>query len=307
MAGLIKEVWIDTLIGRNFFETGWFLPHGVDYSKHVENGVINWAFKGSPVNIIKNPVYPLPIVGRIDTPDFTVLEPYATEAVRVFDIELHGLSYDKRMSVLKDTRDAFIRKLSVEAMWKIGPTANAASTPLINTPAANALGTDGYRLITANEIMELRIALNRKYPSRKDAAWVLVLDEHSFWNMVNQDIVLKNQYAINDTKGTNSGAFVNYYGFEIYSSSMLPWYSAALSKLPFGSTPVIGTDLPGAIAYIKNESWYKAVGDAKMFDIIDEPVNQATTISFLTYFAVGVYGDNNIGGQQLIGGIIRTL
>lgn len=309
MAGLQKEIWVDSFILRrdgDIFKDSHVLSHQKNMTNYVDNNQINWAFAGAPANVIKNAVYPLPVVQRTDKPDYTNLDNYSTEAIMVRDVEEIELDYDKRADYLRDTQDNLIAQVQIDCMWALGPSANSIHTPIHNTPVANALGADGYRLVTADDIKSLRVRLDTQYPAHKNDAWVLMLDTESFWGMINADPHLKSQAALNQATGVRDAAFVRYYNFEIYQDPRTPWYSAVGTKLAVGSTPITGMDLPSCIAYVKQKSGFFALGTTKMFADIDNPIEQGSMWSFLTRAKAGMFGALT-GQEMLAGAILRTV
>lgn len=309
MAGLIKEVWLNELIPQDFWQLNWFFQHGKNMDKEVDNDIIHWGFRGSASNVVKvNTIasYPLPVATRTDLPDYTPLDNYATERRRVHAIEQIGLSYDKLKDCVEQDRNAIIEAISAEGLWNVGPSGNTSKTPVITTPVTNPLGLDSYRLITAKEISELRTRLMIAYPNKKMAPWVLVLDAYSFHAMIATDPVLNNQYALNKNTGTIGSDFVSAFGFEIQCDTRTPWYNTGLSKLAWGSNPILGTDMPSAVAYVKQESFFEAMGTPKMFTHEDDPAYQSDTYSFLVRAKIGTLG-SLIGNEQLLGAIARAV
>ncbi|MCC7223879.1 MAG: hypothetical protein IT273_09145 [Chitinophagales bacterium] len=307
MAGIQKEIWVDQLIGRDgeFYKDSSVIKHMRNMTGFVEYNRINLAYSGVPGAVERNPTYPRPVVQRTDTPDFVELDNYATEAIMVRDIETIELAYNKRESYLSDTRDNLAAKIEIDCMWNLGPTSDSSHTPIVQTPGTNALAADGYRVVTAEDIKRLRKQLNTKYPAHKNDAWVLVLDAESYWSMVANDTHLKNQQALNQQTGVRDGVFVRYFGFDIIEDNRTPWYAAGGVKLGLGATPVLASDCPSCIAYVKGKSGYYALGTTKMFANLDNPIEQGSIWSFLTRAKVGMFGAFT-GQETLCGAILRT-
>lgn len=311
MLSLYKQIWLADLISHDFLELDWFLPHGKNYDPFVENDQINFQHKGALPDVVVNPLanslYPLAISQRTDTPDFVELDNFATKPTRIYALETISLSYDKRQSVLQDHRNALIEAVGANGMWNISPTANKASTPIIQTDNGNTNG-EAYKLITKNEIHKLRVALNKKYKTKRmDVPWVLVMDTESFWGMVNNDENLQTQYREQGSEGNVSGAFFKYYGFEIHEDNRTAWYSDVDTKLAYGSNIVQGTHLPSCIAYVKDKTFYTARGTVDMFGQEKEPTFQADVYSFLLRAKVDLFGKNAASNQEeWSGAILRT-
>lgn len=307
MATLNKEVWISLLIGMNedFWLNDWFLAMGVDMSAHVENNeFVNFAYKGAAPNVQKDPIYPLPVVTRTDIPDKVRMGRYATDTTKLPHVDLINLAYDKKDSVLIDHREALINAISTEGMWNVSPFEDTASTPVIETDAGNSAGSDGFKLITGNDITNLRIKVDTAYPALKNMKWVLVMDPVAFWNLINNDVNLKGQIQNLGKLGEIMVPRVIYYNFEIRCDGRTAFYSAGNQRLAFGAV-IGGTDRPSATAFIDQKSFAVAIGEPKMFLQEDEPTFQADFASFFVPGSVTPWSEDLQSNLKYLGAIIR--
>lgn len=315
MAGLLKELWIDLLIGdvENFFQNDTFLSHGVNMSYAVENDRINFTYKGPRPGITKNfrtnGTTTLPVYMRTDVPEYVTLDNYSTDQMVLPRVDLFALPYDKKQSLLQDMRNALVARIADEGIWDIGPAANQATTPVLAVPTGNADAGDGYDAITRTDIVTLRKALDKQYPGLKDAKWVLMLDVDAYWYLVDNDSLLNAQYANSAPIGAllsrmqgNTGRTgvagmsrepipLEVANFTIMCDGRTPWYLHTNStKIAYGGTVTPGTHFKSAIAYVEQLTFCTGLGTTELFDLPGEPSKQADLASFLTRAYVGPWG-----------------
>lgn len=309
MAGLNKEVWLNMLIGgnENFWQADWFLQMGVDMTQYVEmNEYVNFAHKGGTPNVLKNATYPLPVVTRTDIPDKVPMSKYSTECTKLPYVSLMNLAYDKKDSVLKDHREALINQVATEGLWVVSPYQNTANTPVITTDAGNSAAADGYKAITSKDIMNLRVKLDKAYPRLKNARWILVMDAVAFWDLVENNTVLKGQIQHLGKIGEVFLPRVFYHGFEIIMDDRTPYYTSGNVRVAYGATVnTAGGDRPSATAFVANTSFEVAIGQAKMFMQEDEPTYQADFASFLLPASVSPWSLDLQTNLKFLGAIIR--
>lgn len=313
MAGLLKELWIDLLIGDvdEFFDNDHFLSHGANMSYAVDNDRIDFTYKGPRPNIVKNfrtdGSTELPVYLRTDVPEYIDLDNYSTEQMVLPRVDLFALPYDKKASLLDDMRRSLIDFIAEEGMWTVGPTANAAKTPVIAAAAANADAGDGYDAITRADIKNLRVLLDKQYPGLKNADWQLIVDVDAYWWLVDNDDVLKAQYQqsapigvlLSKMNGGNKAMGrepipLSIMNFTLYCDSRTPWYAAANStKMTYNKTTpnyTDGTDFKSAVAYVPNETFCVALGSTELFEQNQHPGKQSDLASFLTRAYIGPWG-----------------
>ena len=312
--GLIKELWIDLLIGdaEEFFKNDMFLSHGVDMTFAVDNDFVNFTYKGARPGITKNfrtdGTTQLPINDRTDVPDKHPLDNYSTDQMILPKVDLFGLPYDKKASLMEDGRLSLVDEIASEGMWAIGPAADAVNTPVVTTPGTNALASDNYRRITEVELKALRLALDSKYPGLKKANWYLVVDTDAYWDMIDNISVLQTQYGHLASLGTVASDLppLKLYNFNIYCDNRTAWYNNADStKLAYGATVTPGTHYKSAVAYVEQKTFAKALGSTEMFETEADAGKQADIVSFLTRAYVGPWGQTTANLKHA-GAILRT-
>lgn len=308
MANLKKETWIDLLVGKDnefLHLSAWFFAHGINMDAFVENDRINFTHKGTIPGVTKNPTYPLTTVSRTDLPDYLPLAPYATDRFKLPKVDLFALPYDKRKSILEDFRMALMNAIAKEGIWNVSPFENTNATPMVD--ATGAADANGNKLVNAADVLALRKRLNKAYPALKDAAWVLVVDTDSYWNLANDEVV-KLQIAQKNMVGDVNVKGINFHNFEIIEDNRTPFYDATTGeRITYGASPVLGTDWHSATAYIKNKSFARAMGSVDFFDDQKDSEYQADFGSFLLHSYVGPLSANLEDNLKFLGGILRKV
>lgn len=314
MADLLREIWPGILVGdeETFFENNTFLSHGVNMNYAVDNDRINLAYKGGRPNIHVNfrtdGTTTLPIFDREDTPDFIEMDNFSTDRMILPKVDLYALPYNKWDSLLADARLALVESIAVRGMWKVGPQSDTAKTPIHVIDSGNPEASDAHKAILRKDIVALRIRLDNQYPGLKDAKWHLVVDNAAYWYLVDNDDVLKAQYAQNAPIGIllsriNGGASkaqgrepipLEIGNFMLYADNRTPWYKASDStKFALGASYNSATDFKSAIAYVENKTFCAGLGTTEMFDNLRDPGMQADLASFLTRAYVGPWGSTD--------------
>lgn len=277
--GLLKEVWLPEMTER-FFDDDSFLQDGKDWTPWVENDAINLADIGvSPNVVINRTVYPVPASTRPDAPIKLPLTNYGTDSTIHRKIEQIALAYDKRKSIINDHKSVLIEKIGEHGIFNVAPTANTASTPVLKTSGAVS-ATTGNKILTSDDIVKMAIAWdNLKYPSQ---GRTLVVPPEMFWEFVESNPTIKAQAERNGQGGTGTGVWVEWMGFVIRPRVTTAYYNkTTLAKNVWGAAPT-ANDKKSALAYIKQKSFGKALGDMHMFATIDDPDQQGDKINFLT-------------------------
>jgi hypothetical protein len=306
---LKKGLFTKLLVGKDneYLHENWFLQYGMNMDKQIdEYNTIHFTHKGTiGGGVIKNPVYPLPLLTRTDLPDSIECAPYATPAGLLPSIDTHGLPYDKRKSVLKDLREEMLDDIVREGIWNTSPYEDTLDTPII---MATGPVVNGYKSIIKADIQKFRTAVNKRYPGLTRKKWVMILESEDFWELVNNDSTLQMQIAYNNKVGDlDAPKRVVINEVEIREDNRLPFYDGTTQqRLPFGSVPVLGTDLKVATAFIGNKSFIKGFGKLEFFDNKKEALYQADIVSLLQHAYIGPPSKDLQSNLKFLGGIKKT-
>ena len=263
---------------------------------------LNLTDLGAKPNVlIDNNTYPIPSNPRTDRNVQIGLHKVETDNTEVTDDELSGLPYDKRSTVLDDHGLVLDEGVTGHMTWSLGPNANAASTPIIETTGAAASYNPLFKKCTPEDLSTLQLRLNLlKIPQ---SGRILVLDPRHVKDLADADQKFENQFHVIQT-----GRPVNMYGFMIYMYMANPFYAGAdlanYAKQAFGTAYNQGVGAAAvrhhhaSIAYHPAMCW-KARSRAFMYCSRAEtnPANRLAEVGFRMYIKAGPILPQNMAAQ----------
>lgn len=271
-AGLYKEIWLDAL-KDNFYPASGFLSRSTDMSAFVENEVINLAEIGAdPAVLRNNTTYPIAVADRTDSPLALPLDIYDTENTRIRNAKNVEIAYDKVASVVKQHKNALLKRFTMQAAHSWAPASNATNTPVLAaTGADNGLGN---RKLTIKDVISLMQKFDSlDYPRE---GRILVLNPMHHADLLQEDKDLFKSFA-----NASSGTIMNLYGFEVYVSTATPRFNKSTgAKVAFGAASA-GTDTVASFAYLETEVM-RCEGTYEMFhqEKGTNPTERADVIGF---------------------------
>ena len=265
-----RERWI-AMIKEGLVPDTSFLARSVDMSELVEYNKINMAEAGmDPKVLVDNSSYPVNTSQREDNPLELVLHTFDTENTVVRNIEEKESEYSKMESVVRSHRNALRIKNGGYAAYNWAPSANGDLTPVFK--ASGDLNASGQKKLTFEDLLAMRSwFVSRDVPVE---SVVLVL------NAIHQaDLMAEDMKQFKDILSGNK-----FYGVTVFTSSVLPWYTAADgTKKAFGSAVTSETDTQGSIMYCDTEVM-RAVGDVEVFARYKDPQERGDLIGFQQRF-----------------------
>lgn len=263
-AGLFKEIWIGKLM-ENFYPDSSWLLRSVDMTEFVENNTINLADCGvDPDVLVNNTTYPVPISERTDNPLELPLEYFDTKNTVVRKATAIQLAYNKLESVIRQHRQALMKKNLEKAAHAWGPASNSALTPVLQVGSGSIIDAfiDAEAAFDTNLVpAEGRICL--LHPSHK------------------AKLKKENKELYNEVFGSKGSKEL--YGFEIYPCPLTPVYDGTTkAKKAFGAAPVAG-DLKSSLFYLETEVM-RADGEYDMFSRLKDPEARGDIIGFQKRF-----------------------
>lgn len=271
-AGLFKEVWIDALLD-NFYPASSFMARVKDLTEFVEYDKINLAEVGAdPDVLINNSTYPIDIADRTDNPLELVLDTYDTKNTRVRSAEAIELNYNKVLSVTNQHQKALQNKQAQKALHAYAPASHAVKTPvLVASGGDNGLG---FKRLKIADIIALKKAFDdQDFPAE---GRVLVLTPQHMADLLIEDKDLFKSYA-----NTAVGTIPVIYGFEVFSSTLVPRFNKTTGVKVAFAAAAANTDVLASVAFIGSEVM-KCQGTYDMFHKPKEinPEERADIIGF---------------------------
>ncbi len=292
MAQLLKEAWTSELI-KNFFNDDSFLMDGRDDSALVDNDFINEAQAGAPTDVTINATYPLPTTSRTDIAQGYALVPFMSDVRTVSDLELVALSYNKKQSMIADDKAQLQQKVAdyLRQETAIADTSNTAGIVIMASGSSTFVTSDGtnrtLKLPTKKDIGQLTVACNmRNLPK---AGRIIIMSPDVFQAFIESDEEISSQIILQAAAKSAAGninvniAEVNIWGWTFRERVGSVDYTGSVGngfqKIPLGGS--LAGSASSMTAYIKGQTWSKAIGTVKMFERIGDPAMQADTYSFL--------------------------
>lgn len=264
-AGLYAEIWTGETIKafRNAAESlGWINKIRSFDSAVANNNTINFVDLGGDPNVlVNNTTYPIGIASLTDANKAISLDKYQTEATRVTDDEVRGLSYDKKSTVIERHREAVDQEKYARALHALAPASNTDATPVLETTGATY---NGRKRLTVQDVVNLKEKFDKLKVPREGR--VLVLSPEHVNDLLIQDTTFAQRY-----QNTAEGKILRMYGFEIYEFVDVPRFNAnTKAKVTYGATAA-NTDTTGSVAFYAPRMM-RATGETKAY--IDEPDTQ---------------------------------
>lgn len=232
---LNREVWIDSII-EGLYADNTFAGRSINHSQFVSHKTVHVPNAGAGPNVVKNrSTLPAAVTTRGDIDLTYNIDEFTTDPIHVIHAETVELSYNKRESVVRVSRNALINKVhqSLLDSWLTGAG--------ILTPGANVRAT----LLAAKKQFDTEDV--------PQAGRCVLLSADSYNNLVDQltDIANANFLA---GASVESGALGRLFGFDIYERSTLDgsneglvWHEDSVSRAL------------GSVEFFENEkdpTWY---------------------------------------------------
>jgi hypothetical protein len=294
--GLYQEAWL-TDLREQFVEDDAFLMTGKNMDAFVEYDKINWAIAGGRPNVNVNPSPGTALTPsvRTDTAGQQALDWLVTDPTIVTDIETISLAFDKRASVLLGHKDALRIKSANKILYKIGAATNTTATPVIvSTGSASTFLGGGKKSLTSLDIATLASKFDDMLAPKEGR--VLVMPNNVYWDLVENNAVLKAQFGYSSKQGVVTGVVIEYYGFKLLRRSDLPYYTLSTkNKIAYGATPAAG-DYQACLAFVENYTWGRAMGTSKMYFQKDSPIYFGDITNFGLHFGAELIEQKYVGG-----------
>ena len=277
-AGLYQEIWTGETIKafRNSLESIGWLNRIRSYDSEVaKNNTINFAsLGGDPDVLIDNTNYPLEPQSLTDDNVAVSLKKFQTKPTPVTDDAARGLSYDIIASVIERHKEAVDQEKIAVAAHSLAPSTNTADHPVLKTTGSAA---DGRKMLTVQDIINLKSAFDKKKVPQKDRILVLCPDHVA--DLLAQDATFAQRY-----NNSATGAISNQYGFEIYEYVDCPYYTVSnLNKLTYNGTVNTTTMRMASFAFYAPRAM-RATGETKAYVAEPEPLNQKWLYNLRHYF-----------------------
>ena len=248
-----------------------WLSEAEDLGSFVEDGqTLIFPEAGDAPAVYKNRVTDVDDVEPSETTHKVDLDVYDSQNYKLRNIYLHALPFDKIQHYTNKSAESIVKQEIEDAAHVFAP-ANAGGKRIVIPTSGGA--RDGLKMMTLEDVVVLaRACDNNSFPEKGRN---LVLPSDMWWDLVNNNTILKGQLERAPMNGIIMPLVVEYYGFKIHKSVQklnIGYDVVANLKAPQG-TVITGDVVPAGFMFIGN-SVFRASG---MFQMFRKPLTQNTS------------------------------
>jgi len=302
----MAEVRIEAFIKdiqENLYRGAEFLKHSTSHDQYVDDNIVHVPQAGSGVNVVINrQQLPAMVTERIDDQITYQLNEYTTDPIVIRNIETIQLSYDKRMSVMKEFINAINQQLGDNGAyaWANGLFQTNASTSsrilrtgsatgnkeaVANFPSLSNNSATGVRgAMQLSDIIALKGILDRDNVPQEGRH--LLIPSDMWIDLVQNNVtILGSRLYQPDEELVVDGSVAKIYGFNIWQRPVVNVYSDGTPPtLKAVGAAGATTDCLGCLAW-QEDVMAKAQGAVKFFTAQDRPEYYGSLYSALVMFA----------------------
>lgn len=273
-----KEIWANTIV-ENLFADNTFLTKAFNASEWVNGKKVHVPNAGTPPGVVKNRKnFPAQVNDRTDIDLEFEIDEYTTDPVRIPHADKVELSYNKRESVLKNTKDKLRDEVAIDVLYKWMPSdaARQVSTTGADTPAHLPSATGNRKALKKKDISALQAKFNiDDIPA--DNRYIL-LDAVMYQQLVDDltDSQMNNFLAQADLA---KGVVGKLYGFSFMMRSKVLRLASDGSLKKWDADGAAG-DIAAGLAW-HFDSVAVALGDADVFETEKDPTWYGDILSAL--------------------------
>ncbi len=247
-----------------------WLNEAEDLSSFVIDGqTLRFPEAGADPAVYKNRTTDIDSVEPTETINDVSLDVYDSQNYKLRNINLHALPFDKVQYYTKKSANSIVKQEIEDAAHAFTPTEAGAKKVFV---ASTGAARDGLKMLTLDDI----ILLARKCDAEEfpDEGRNLVLPSDMWWDLVNNNTILKGQLERAPLNGIIKPTIVDYYGFKIHKSTQKLGlgFDTSTNKKAIQGTAIAGDVVPCGFGFLK-ESVFKAGGQFFMFR---KPLSQNT-------------------------------
>lgn len=236
--------------------------------------VVHKPQSGGAANVVRNrAAYPATVVTRTDTDLTYEIDEYTTDPFHIPHKDTVELSYDKRMSMLRENA-ANLKEVVADNLAYSWAKNVPGGKKIETTGAANA---GGFKKLTKEDFIKAQNVLNNDNVS-KEGRYILITSDQLADLL--SDTTLTGYFQ--SPTNLQEGVIARMFGFNILErSSVVKMTSAKAVKLPEAAPA--GGDISGAIFW-QREWLERAWGEIRIFENMDDPTYYGDIYSMLVRF-----------------------
>lgn len=262
----------------------------------VEGQTIKFPEGGADPAVYKNRTTDVDSVEPTETVYSEDLDVYDSQNYKLRNIWLHALPFNKVQFYTRKSADSIVKKEIADAAYTFAPT-QAGTKSIVMATTGDA--ADGFKMLTLADVLTLARQADRMQMPEGNRN--LVLPSDMWWELVNNNEILKGQLKYQQHTGVIEPKMVNYYGINIHKSlgdKLGLGYDTNTSKKAAQGAAITGTVCPAALFFC-GEEVFRAGGQFEMFyvDKSQNPTGRAYEFGFQHRFKAGhqMSGDRYCG------------
>lgn len=233
-----------------------------DLSSFVKDGqTLVFPEAGADPAVYKNRNIDIDAVEPTETTHSVELDVYDSQNYKIRNVLLHALPFEKVQYYTRKSADAIVKQEIADAAYAFAPGTEGNKRLVIPTTGGER---NGYKMLTLDDIVTLaRAADNAEFPDGRN----LVLPSDMWWDLVNNNEILKGQLKNLQATGVINVTAVEYYNITIHKSNGtklgLAWDMSDSEKAPQGSA--YDADIVPAALFFCNNQVFRGGGMFEMF------------------------------------------
>ncbi len=257
-----KAVFLNSL-KEEYEKIDTWLANAEDLSAFVVDGqTIKFPEGGADPAVYKNRTTDVDSVEPTETVYSEDLDVYDSQNYKIRNIYLHALPFDKVQFYTRKSADSIVKKEIADAAYAFAPM-QAGTKSIVMATTGDA--SDGFKMLTLADVLTLARTADRMQMPEGNRN--LVLPSDWWWDLVNNNEILKGQLKYQQNTGVIDPKIVNYYGINIHKSlgdKLGLGYDTNTSKKAAQGAAITGTVCPAALFFCGQEV-YRAGGQFEMF------------------------------------------
>lgn len=257
-----KAVFLNSL-KEEYEKIDTWLANAEDLSAFVVDGqTIKFPEGGADPAVYKNRTTDVDSVEPTETVYSEDLDVYDSQNYKIRNIYLHALPFDKVQFYTRKSADSIVKKEIADAAYAFAPL-QAGTKSIVMATTGDA--ADGFKTLTLADVLTLARQADRMQMPEGNRN--LVLPSDWWWDLVNNNEILKGQLKYQQNTGVIDPKIVNYYGINIHKSlgdKLGLGYDTNTSKKAAQGAAITGTVCPAALFFCGQEV-YRAGGQFEMF------------------------------------------
>jgi hypothetical protein len=275
---LQKEIWINSII-EGLFADNTFAARSTDHSGFVNNLTVHVPNAGAPPGVVKaRNTFPATVTQRTDVDLTYNIEEYTTDPIRISNAESVELSYNKRESVIRASRQALADAVHADLIYKWIPASGTkiATTGADTSAAYTDAATGSRKNLTKGDILTLRTQFDQ-WNIPQEGRHILL--DAVMYSQLLKDLTENEFAAFLASANVPTGVIGKLYGFSVYMRSQVARTTAA-------GVPKTWTDVGAATDAAAGIAWYdnavsRSLGDTTLFDNENDPLFYGDIVSAL--------------------------